>query len=138
MCVRLLSFDWGGLHVLKPEFFLCPGFLLICPLFNYCSLCVLCLLIRAGPGEVGKDREWVHQSKQRAFHTVMAITGALCMCFTGMLLTLALGTSQVLSYNDGCVLLVSGYWFSLPSNLVLPLLFLHRAGKHVCCLLSNE
>ncbi|KAJ4918612.1 hypothetical protein JOQ06_027846 [Pogonophryne albipinna] len=59
---------------------------------------VLYVLKRPGPGEVGGNRKRVDQSKQRAFYTIMAITGVILL-----------------------------------SSLMLPLLFLHRAGKLQCC-----
>ncbi|KAL7375679.1 hypothetical protein ABVT39_021978 [Epinephelus coioides] len=135
-CVWLLCFGWIGVTALyMPEFPIIPFLsFLIFSLFvvSFCSLSVLHVLIRPGPGEVGGDREQVHQSKQRAFHTIMAIMGVLCLMFVGILVCVALDASPLLSSTDGCVVMISAIWFSLPSSLVLPLLFLHRAGKLQC------
>lgn len=136
VCVWLLSFGWYGLTFLSQDiiFILLLSLLAFClVIVSYCSLRVVYVLIHPGPGEVGGARERVDKSKQRAFHTILAITGALWMCFAGILITVALDRSQLLSNNEDCVALAIGYWFSLPSNLVLPLLFLQRSGKPVCC-----
>lgn len=95
------------------------------------SLHILCALKRAGPASMGvrRDRAKVSQSKQRAFHMVMAITVTLWMWFIGILLPIILMASDLKSEIDVCLLVLAGFWFSLPSNLVLPLLYLHRDGK---------
>ncbi|KAK2899529.1 hypothetical protein Q8A73_012658 [Channa argus] len=72
------------------------------------SLSVLYVLIRPRPGEIG------------------------------ILVSVGLESSKLLSYEDGCILLMLGYWFSLPSSSVLPLLFLHRAGKLEFCHCSSD
>ncbi|KAI3375869.1 hypothetical protein L3Q82_003768 [Scortum barcoo] len=136
-CVWLLCFAWTGVRALyMPEapvipYFCLLGFSLV--VVSFCSLSVLCVLIRPGPGEVGGDRERVDQSKRRAFHTIVAIMAVLWFWFTGVLVCLSLEISHILSHNGGCVVLTSSSWFTLPSSLVLPLLFLHRAGKLPCC-----
>lgn len=131
-CVWQLCFGWVGLIILFcPNFpiipFLCLfAFTLI--VVSFCSLSVLCLLIRPGPGDVGGDRVHADQSKQRAFHTVMAIMGVLLFKFGGLLVCTGISLGMR-SSSDGCVLLMSAFWLCLPSSLVLPLLFLHRTGK---------
>ncbi len=99
---------------------------------SFCSLSVLRILNRPGPGEGGGDRHMVDQLKRKAFHTIIAINGALLLKFGGLLLCLSLHVSAVVSYRNRCLLLVSGLWFGLPSSYVLPLLFLHRARKLPC------
>ncbi|GAA6225456.1 uncharacterized protein LOC122870237 [Lates japonicus] len=113
-CVWLLCFGWMGITAAYiPNFpmvpFLC---LLVSSLFvtSACSLRVLLVL----------------------FHTVTAILTMLWFWFIGLLVCIALEMSWLLDYNEGCVVIMSGTWFSLPSKLVLPLLFLHRAGKLLC------
>lgn len=134
VCVWLLCFVWCGVGSMDFPFI--PLFCLLAialTVVSFFSLRVLCVLIRPGPGEVGGDREWAHQSKQRAFQTIMAITGAQLMWLSGILVSLSMDLSKLLDHNDGCVVMVCGYWFSLPSHLVLPSLFLHRARKRICC-----
>ena len=103
---------------------------------SFCSLSVLCALIRPGPGDGAKDKD--DQTKIRAFHTIMAITGALLFRLGGHVLALAIFSSPSVNHGVRCAVLVSGIWFGLPSSLVLPLLFLHRAGKLLCCKKNTE
>ncbi|KAJ4948209.1 hypothetical protein JOQ06_019746 [Pogonophryne albipinna] len=97
---------------------------------NICiGMSVLHVLIRPGPGEQGGDRTIVDQSKRRAFYTIVAILGVLLLrsCWNMALVVLIV-------FNEWpCVMMVSESWITLPSSLVLPLLFLHRAGKLSCC-----
>lgn len=134
VCVWLLSFGWYALtHLGQDILIFILSLLAFClVIVSYCSLRVVYVLIHPGPGEVGGGRKQIDKSKQRAFHTILVITGVLWLCFLGILISVALYRSRLLSNNDGCVALVIGYWFSLPSNLVLPLLFLQRSGKPVC------
>lgn len=135
-CVWLLSFVWGTLiftHYAEITilYFSLQAFATI--IVSFCCISVLLALKRAGPGEVGNDRERVDQTRQRAFNTVVTITGVLLMCLGGTLVCNALGSSKVLRESVGCALIASTVWFSLPSSLVLPLLYLHRAGKLPGC-----
>ncbi|KAK2899518.1 hypothetical protein Q8A73_012647 [Channa argus] len=86
-------------------------------------------IVRPGPGEVGGDKEQVNQLKLRAFHTITAIMGTLLLSVAGVLVCAAIYASALLKYNDSCVVMMSFVLFSVPSSLVLPLLYLHRAGK---------
>lgn len=113
-----------------PAFFLSVMSTLV---ISYCSLSVLHALIRPGPGDGGKDKEKVDQTKMRAFHTIMAIMGALLLRTGGHLLVLTVHTSSAIQEDVRCGVLVSGVWFCLPTSLVLPLLFLQRAGKLLRC-----
>eukprot|EP00064_Thunnus_orientalis_P025623 superscaffoldBa00013452_g26018 len=127
-CVWLLCFGWVGLIILfRPEFPIIPFFCLFAVtliVVCFCSLSVLCALRQPGPGGVGGDS----QSKQRAFHTIIAIMGVLLFKFGGLLVFtgISLGSNQ-------CMFLTSAFWLCVPSSLVLPLLFLNRAGKLTCC-----
>lgn len=90
----------------------------------FCSMSVLCALIRTRPGKQGVDRERVDQSKQRAFFTITAILGVLMIGFLFHLLRSVLAlTSRI-----DCIFFVLGAWFNLPSVLLLQLLYLQRAG----------
>ncbi|XP_037615281.1 uncharacterized protein LOC119481999 [Sebastes umbrosus] len=136
-CVWLLCFGLTGLIVLKipdfpiNEFSIILIFCLI--VVSFCSLSVLCVLIRPGPGDGGGLKEHVDQSKQRAFHTITAILGVLWLWFVGILVSIGLYNSTLLSHSVSCVVILCANWFNLPSSLVLPLLYLHRAGKLSCC-----
>ncbi|KAL3050877.1 hypothetical protein OYC64_001199 [Pagothenia borchgrevinki] len=102
VCVWLLSLVWGFLTRLdKPPlayitlmFFVTVALLVI----SFCSLSVLCVLIRPGPG----DGERVDQSKQRAFYTVTAITAAPWFWLLGPTITNALCGVPLFTENLLC------------------------------------
>ncbi|KAM7366554.1 hypothetical protein PAMP_015987 [Pampus punctatissimus] len=100
---------------------------------SFCSLSVLCVLIRPKPGEGDGSRQHVHHSKLRAFYTMMAILGVLVLRFWANIFIIILHTSSQLGETGKCGLWLSTTWAFLPCSLVLPLLFLHRAGKLPCC-----
>ncbi|KAL7374794.1 hypothetical protein ABVT39_007281 [Epinephelus coioides] len=99
---------------------------------SFCSLSVLRILIRPGPGDDGGNRGKIDKSKQKAFITITAIMAVLLVRFGGNLVCMSLFTSSVLSSRAGCVVRITGIWFCLPSSYVLPLLFLHRVEKLPC------
>ncbi|XP_030285834.1 uncharacterized protein LOC115589203 [Sparus aurata] len=132
VCVWLLCWGLSALSGFSYGFFTTSTLVLLVfstIVVSYCSLTALYILIRPGPGEVGGKRERVDQSKQRAFHTMMAVAGALMLRFLGSLVPTLTLFSPDLSNTDKCLVILSAAWFCLPSSLVLPLLFLHRAGK---------
>ncbi|KAK9525132.1 hypothetical protein VZT92_017461 [Zoarces viviparus] len=136
-CVWLLCCGWNCVTALLIPSLTVLSLLFLLPLniliVSFCSLSILCVLIRPGPGEVGGNKGRVDQSKQRASHTVMAIAGVLWFWFVGLLGIVALEATQPLSTEVHCVLKASLLWFYLPSSLALPLIYLHRAGKLPCC-----
>ena len=95
----------------------------------FCSLSVLCVLIRPGPGEKGGDRERIDQSKRRAFYTIVAILGVLVVRFGWTLVWVVLFSVKRISE---CGTMAFGFWFNVPCSLLLPLLFLYRTGRVVC------
>ncbi|KAG8005907.1 hypothetical protein GBF38_004963 [Nibea albiflora] len=130
-CVWLLCFGWCGIIALYfPDLPNVPyllSLLFSSAVVSFMSLRVLCVLIRPGPGEAGRDS--VDQSKQRAFNTIIAVTAVQWLWLIGAFICVVLYYSDVLSYSAGCILISSVDWFTLPSILVLPVLFVHRAGK---------
>ena len=116
---------------LKKDLFFFDSILMIFSLMviAFCSLAVLRELIRPGPGEQGGDRKRVDQSKRRAFYTIVAILGVLLIRFCGNMVWFALSVKKEMK----CEVITSEDWVSLPCSLVLPLLFLHRAGKLAFC-----
>lgn len=98
----------------------------------FCSVSVLCVLKRPGPGG-GVDR-----TKRRAFYTIVALMGALALRFSWNLINGVLCSSGVLDTEELCVLLMSDVWFDLPSNLLLPLLFLQHRHKLPWCSRTPE
>ena len=98
----------------------------------FCSISVLFVLICSGPGEGGGNRERVDQSKQRAFYTIMAIMAVLLLRFLSSIVNTSLYVLMSVTCQD-YVLIWSLFWFDVPSSLILPLLFLQRAGKLSGC-----
>ncbi|KAL6118281.1 uncharacterized protein ACO6RY_03112 [Pungitius sinensis] len=105
---------------------------------SFCSLSVLRALVRPGPGAGAGGRERADQSKVRAFNIITAILGTHLFRLGGYLLVLSAYNSLAWSEQVRCDLLLSGVWFGLPGSLVLPLLYLHRAGKLLCCKNGSE
>lgn len=101
---------------------------------SFCSLSVLCTLIRPRPGEQGKSNERIDQKKKRAFFTIVAILIVLLLKFAYSVIWLIIYSGTDAKY---CLVLVFGFLFHVPSSLVLPLLFLHRAGTIICCRVSG-
>lgn len=127
VCVWLLSFVWTGLVITETQLSILNFLILfmsitIIPFF---SLSVLCVLIRPGPGE--QTRERVDRSKQRALYMMLAIFGVLLLRFAWNLLASALSTEHA-----DCVTMTTGMWFNLPCTLLLPVLYVQKAGKCVC------
>ncbi|KAM9717355.1 uncharacterized protein ACNS7B_021033 [Menidia menidia] len=96
---------------------------------SFCSISVLCTLIHPVPGKENRDRLRVDRSKLRAFWTIVIILGVLVLRFGGHIFISALFDAMKVKNTERC-----GVWFlnlgvCLPCSLVLPLLFLHRAGK---------
>lgn len=92
----------------------------------YCCFNVLCILIRPRPIDGGGPRQRVDQSKLRAFYTITLIL--VVLVFRSM--TFSVTPVLVMFHQtSSCSLITLSFWLSLPSNLVLPLLYLRRAGK---------
>lgn len=102
---------------------------------SFCSISVLYALIRPGPGDGGGSRD---RSKMRGYYTIMAIMIALLFRFGGHLLVLSINATPAVNERIRCCILVSGVWFLIPTSMVLPLLFLHRAGKLLCFKTSTD
>lgn len=96
-------------------------------LISFFSLSVLHVLIRPGPGEQGGKKERVDQSKQRAFYTIVIILVVLALRLAW---NLVWGVMSESKDSSNCVIITVVFWFSLPSSLVLPLLFLHKMGNY--------
>lgn len=96
-------------------------------LISFFSLSVLHVLIHPGPGEQGAKKERVDQSKQRAFYTIVIVLVELGLRLAW---NLVWGVMNESKDSSNCVIITVVFWFSLPSNLVLPLLFLHKTGNY--------
>ncbi|XP_043954806.1 uncharacterized protein LOC122821036 [Gambusia affinis] len=137
-------FSFGGLGVAwqyYPDYPVVPMFSLLCVAIFVMLLCcvsVLRALVRPGPGQEGGKQQNVDQSKKRAFQMVVAITGALILRSVGLLFWLGVVDLETFDTNILCIFVDLGIWLTVPSSLVLPLLFLRRAGKLTCSNQTNE
>lgn len=132
-CAWLLSFACAGVLYLKTLYIgliiYCSVTAVILSILSFCSTNVLYVLMRPQPAERGRHRQCVDQSKLGAFYTITLILAALMLRGVGFIVTPFLFAFHHMGEAKSCVLLVATFWLSLPSNLVLPLLYLHRAGK---------
>lgn len=129
-CAWLFCFVRMGLFVLREVFIIIDFCLLVLSLLiiAFCSLSVLFVLIRPGPGEQSSER--LDPSKHRAFYTIASILGVLTLRF---LASLSWTVMFVSGKNQECLLMACVIWLNVPTSLVLPLLFLFRTGKFRCC-----
>ena len=134
--VWLVGSGWLGLTKLfYPNFPTYPflSLIAICVFVTFfCCVFVLFVLDRSGPGQMGGNKGRVDQSKQRAFHMIMAISATLLLRFVGLLVAYGIDNLTVIDLEVSCVLLKSAIGLTVPSSLVLPLLYLLRAGKLSC------
>lgn len=134
--VWLLCFGWVAVeHLYCANFHAVPFFCYsgICiSVISFCCLSVIHGLTRPGPGEVGGNKERLDQSKQKASHMIMAIMGVLLLRFVGILIYFVIDRKSSVDTKGLCMPLSLVFWLTVPSSLVIPLLFLHRAGKLSC------
>lgn len=135
-CVWLLSFGLMGLTALYfpdyPNILFFSLLAITVTIIYFCSLSVLCVLWRLGLGKVGGHKGQVDQSKMRALYTILAILGALKFRMGGLLIINIIFDYKAAVGRNECVALLTGMWLCLPSSLVLPLLFVYRAGILAC------
>lgn len=103
------------------------GFCLIAVIF--CSLSILCVLIRQPPGKKVQDKMQTDKAKRRAFKIILIIMGVLMIRFGGNMICYAVNALPTTSRDVWCIATILGSWSNLPSSMVLPLLFLHRNCK---------
>lgn len=121
-----------------------PSILFFCILvvmaiiINFCSFSMLYALFRLGLWKVGGDRRQIDQSKLRAFHIVLAVTVALWFRLGGFMgCNISMSLTSTLM-KEQCILLFASVWLYLPSNVILPVMFLLRTGKFRCCKTTQE
>ncbi|XP_007568134.1 uncharacterized protein LOC103149055 [Poecilia formosa] len=128
----LLSWMWACLIVLHDSILSMISFLCFLVLsliiISVCSCSVLCALIRPGPGDRDRTRGQMDQMKLRAFFTVTAIMAAVFLWFFAFLIATAAKYANVFSHSVWCAIDYYVMWFSLPSSLTLPLLYMHKKG----------
>ncbi|CAN9509338.1 unnamed protein product [Ophioblennius macclurei] len=127
-CVWLLCAAGSGLLLLDLIVVIMDVVLLTLVLMVtfFCSVSVLLVLVRPGPGEQVAKR----QSKQKVFYTVASILAVLVLRFGWNLIWVGV----FLSGRGGeCMLGVVQMFCGLFCSLVLPLLFLHSKGELLRC-----
>lgn len=117
---------------LETVFYVCILPMLL--VMSLCNLSILLVLNRARPGDSRHPQ--ADQSKMRAFYTILLITAVLLLKFGWEMISFRIIYSLQLHGEQKCAIILSTVWTNIPSNLVLPLLFLHRAGKLQC--LKNQ
>ncbi|XP_008323238.1 uncharacterized protein LOC103389559 [Cynoglossus semilaevis] len=116
-----------------PEF---PGvvfivvLLLVIAVVTFCTLAILHVLINSGLRKVG--RKGIDQSKLRAYHHILLITGTLVLRSLGLMIYNVIFMLDAGQHSLGCLVLVFGSLFCLPCSALVPLQYLHRAGVFAC------
>lgn len=137
-CVWLVSFILSGLTstartqiVVSINIFLIILAILV---ISFCSVSVLFVLIRSGPGENPRGRGGYDQSKLKAFYIVMVILGVVSLRMVSNIAWMVF----FLKSETTCEEVYYLVWFNLPCTLILPLLFLQRSGLLICCMSSEN
>lgn len=140
-CTWLLSFSLTNFMVVKSQSLIIHIFMSVTvsciAVVFFCSLRVLYVLVRPGPGKVGGAKQQVDQAKLRAFYTIVTILVALLVRFGTNALLSSFYTLAVQTEDSKCHLMFCVVWMNLLGIVVQPLLFLQRAGWFVCCKSKN-
>lgn len=105
-------------------------------LVSFCSFSILVILMRPRPSaDVSINTCRVDRKKRRAFNIVILIDGVLLLKFMSAMITQVFYLKYVNVYAH--VLMWCLAWLNLPSMLLLPLVFLHRAGRLPSCKQDN-
>lgn len=134
-CTWLSTFGWTIFTAVQPTLatIVCT-FLLGCAVIFVSFFCVsvLCVLTVPGPGKGGGASVQVDKTKLKAFYVMMVVTGVLLFRFGGNMVSGAIFFMPEMDSSERCIGYISMSWTFLPSGVLLPLLFLHRAGKLAC------
>lgn len=130
----IMSLTWTGLLYTENLIVIISLFIFISVLLiviiSFCSLSVLRVLIRPGPGKRGGGRRKLDPKRLRAFQTITSILGVVMFRYVGYIVSAALYSPE-LEEAKRCGVFITSMWVSLPGNLLLPLLFVRRAGKQL-------
>lgn len=97
----------------------------------FCNLNILMVLIRPNPGK--RHGQKLDKSKKIAFCIIFVIMLVLLLRFGWDLFSLKLICIFRFQWEQVCNILMSTVWTSIPSSMVLPLIFLYRARKLLWC-----
>lgn len=110
-----------------PLMFLTAVVMLYFLVFLFLSLSVLCALTHKGPREAETTERL--GPKLKAFHILLVVLAVLFVRFAGHFVLVIFVIFSSLGWSGPCSFLLSEIWLGLPSSLVLPLLYLNKAGK---------
>lgn len=133
-CVWLLCVTEVGLLSLRSKIstaivlisFTAVSLIAVC----FCSLTVLYALVHPGPGD---RRRHVEQPKLRAFYTILAILAVMMIRLGASVITSVFYASSAIEEEEKCHFTLFLLWTYVPTSLLPLILFLHRAGKMLCC-----
>lgn len=134
-CAWLNAFGWTFFTVVQPKLAtLLSCCLTVCAIIIVSFFCVsvLRVLTVPGPGEKGGASVQVDRIKLKAFYVKTVITVGLLLRFGGNILTIALFFMPEPGSIERCIVSICIQWTLVPSSVLLPLLFLHRAEKLAC------
>lgn len=133
-CAWLLAFVEAGITILLKRSLPIHSIAIVSlniAVVSFCNLSVLRVLCQPRPGTEGERRQ-VDAFKLKAFYTIFVVLAALLFRYGFNFFSTIILFYSAVDEHISCVLWMSCFWFSLPSQLVAPLLFLHREGK-LCC-----
>lgn len=126
--IPFLSYISGPLPIVCTAFIVMLYFVV----FMFLSISVVCAMTDKGPGrEVGTTESF--GPKLRAFYSILVILGLTFLRFVGHLVLVIFLIFSYVGKAGPCAFSLADFWFGLPSSLVLPLLYLRKAGKLRCC-----
>ena len=131
-CVWLFSIACTS-SILSKLAFTTFGFIFVLSpvlVISFCSVSILYILIRPGPGDKPGSMGSSNQSKMKAFYIIMVILAAVLL---RMFFNLA-WIVFILKFHNRCLMVSYVIWLNLPCTLVLPLLFLQRSGTFTVCM----
>lgn len=97
----------------------------------FCNLNILLVLIRPHPGN--RHCQKVDKSKMMSFCIVFVIMFVLLLRYGWDIFSLKLICFFKFQWEQLCIILMSTVLTSIPSSMVLPLIFLYRARKQLWC-----
>lgn len=132
-CSWLLSVLLAGVLSVGGEKIMAAGLLPITVgsliIVSFCSLSVLCVLVRPGPGEVGQVKQQVDQPRLRAFYTILIILSVMLLRLGATVLVSVLYSTLQIDDNKKCVLTYPLLWTNLPATFMACVHFLQREKK---------
>lgn len=96
----------------------------------FCNLNILMVLIRPHPGN--RHCQKVDKSKMISFCIIFVIMFVLLLRFGWDIFSFRLICFFKFQWEQICIILMSTVWTSIPSSMVLPLIFLYRTRKLWC------